>query len=111
MSRTTYYCAMSLDGYIAESDDTIEWLTGYRGSYAGGEEASGKAGYDAFYEGVGALVSGSVTYEFVLGHLGEGGEWPYLGKPTWVLSSRDLPDPRRGGGRRPDRRREGRGPS
>jgi hypothetical protein len=24
-----YYCAASLDGYIAEVDDTIEWLTGY----------------------------------------------------------------------------------
>jgi dihydrofolate reductase len=93
MGKTTYYCAMSLDGYIAESDDTIEWLTGYRGSYAGGEEASGKAGYDAFYEGIGALVSGSVTYEFVLGHLEDGGEWPYAGKPCWVLSSRDLPIP------------------
>lgn len=33
---------------------------------------------------------GSVTYEFVLAH---GGEWPYAGKPTWVLSSRELPKP------------------
>jgi dihydrofolate reductase len=34
-----------------------------------------------------------VTYEFVLEHIGEGGEWPYKGKPYWVLSSRDLPLP------------------
>jgi dihydrofolate reductase len=33
---------------------------------------------------------GSATYEFVLAELSE---WPYKGKPTWVLSSRDLPKP------------------
>ena len=92
MSRTQYYCAMSLDGYIAESDDTLGWLLGYEGSYEGDEAESGKgkAGYEGFYEGVGALVSGSVTYEFVLDHLAE---WPYKGKPCWVLSSRELPVP------------------
>ena len=95
MGRVVYYCAASLDGYIAESDDTLDWLLGYEGSYDGDEAESGKgkAGYEGFYEGVGALVSGSVTYEFVLDHLGEGGEWPYKGKPCWVLSSRDLPIP------------------
>ena len=30
MTRTQYYCAASLDGYIAEADDTLEWLMGYR---------------------------------------------------------------------------------
>ena len=95
MSRTQYYCAMSLDGYIAESDDTLEWLMKYQGSYDGddAESGSGKAGYEGFYEGVGALVSGSVTYEFVLDHMAEGDEWPYKGKPCWILSSRDLPVP------------------
>jgi dihydrofolate reductase len=81
-----YYAAASLDGYIAESDDSLDWLLGYRGSYEG-DDAAPARGYDEFYEGVGALVSGSVTYEFVLDHLDE---WPYAGKPCWVLSSRDL---------------------
>jgi dihydrofolate reductase len=93
MARTQYYCASTLDGYIAESDDTLEWLTSYEGRYEGGDASPGKGGYDEFYAGVGAQVSGSVTYEFVLEHIGEGGEWPYKGKPYWVLSSRDLPLP------------------
>jgi len=50
-------------------------------------------GYEGFYESVGALVSGSVTYEFIVGELGRGAEWPYAGKPYWVLSSRELPLP------------------
>jgi hypothetical protein len=35
VTRVQYYCAASLDGYIAEADDTIEWLTGYDGDYQG----------------------------------------------------------------------------
>jgi dihydrofolate reductase len=98
MSRVRYYCAASLDGYIAESDDTLDWLLKYEGSFEGADSTfegadstEGQAGYEAFYEGIGALVSGSVTYEFVLEHEDE---WPYAGKPTWVLSSRELPKPK-----------------
>jgi dihydrofolate reductase len=90
VSRAVYYCAASLDGYIAESDDTLAWLTGYQGSYEGDDAQPMKGSYDRFYDGVGALVMGSVTYEFVLRELET---WPYTGKPTWVLSSRDLPRP------------------
>jgi dihydrofolate reductase len=92
--KTQYYCAATLDGYIADADDGIEWLTGYEGSYDGEDvepgPMSGGGSYERFYEGVGALVSGSVTSEFVLA---QGSSWPYGGKPYWVLSSRDLPLP------------------
>src|SRR3954451_23637456 len=90
MSRTQYYCAASLDGYIAEADDTLDWLLAYQGSFSGPNAEPRAGSYERFYEEVGALVMGSVTYEFVLA-LGRG--WPYEGKPTWVLSSRDLPMP------------------
>jgi dihydrofolate reductase len=94
MSRVQYYCAASLDGYIAESDDNLDWLTKYRGSYEGEDAEPIKGGYDRFYEGIGALVMGSVTYEWILAHTGEEiDEWPYKGKPTWILSTRDLPLP------------------
>jgi dihydrofolate reductase len=90
MSRVRYYCASSLDGYIAESDDNLDWLLKYEGSFEGADSEEGKGGYESFYAEIGALVSGSVTYEFVLEHVDE---WPYAGKPTWVLSSRELPKP------------------
>ena len=98
MSRTQYYCAMSLDGFIAESDDTLDWLMKYEGRYDGeGAEPGGRGNYERYYEGVGALVMGSATYEFVLEHEAAGGKWPYEGRPTWVLSSRDLPLPKGAG--------------
>lgn len=51
--------------------------------------------YEGFYEGVRALVAGSATYEWILDHLdvAGGGQWPYRGKPCWVLSSRELRRP------------------
>ena len=90
MSLVRYYAATTLDGFIAESDDTLDWLLKYEGSYEGADSDEGKAGYEQFYEGIGALVSGSTTYEWVLEH---GSAWPYAGKPCWILSSRELPKP------------------
>lgn len=95
MGKAVYYCASSLDGFIAEADDSLAWLMGYEGSFEGEGAEPGPmsegGSYERFYEGVGALVSGSATYEFVLDH--EGSEWPYRGKPYWVLSSRELRRP------------------
>ena len=90
MGTTQYYCAASLDGFIAESDDTLGWLLGYEGTYAGEEAEPIKGAYERWYEGVGALVMGSATYEFVLAEIDE---WPYPNEPSWVLSSRQLPRP------------------
>src|SRR5215217_3705233 len=86
-TRTVYYAAMSLDGYIAESDDSIDWLMGYPGVEPAPAVTPVEGGYDEFYEDIGALVMGSVTYEWVLAHADA---WPYPGKPSWVLTSRDL---------------------
>jgi dihydrofolate reductase len=98
VSKTQYYCAASLDGFIAEADDSLAWLLNYEGSFEGDAVEPGPrgegGGYERFYEGVGALISGATTYEFVLHHLAEDSEWPYKGKPYWVLSSRDLPVPK-----------------
>src|SRR3954447_10330011 len=90
MRKSQYYCAASLDGYIAEADDTLDWLLSYQGSFSGPDVEPMKGSYERFYEDVGALVMGSVTYEFVRA-LERG--WPYEGKPTWVLSSRELATP------------------
>jgi dihydrofolate reductase len=93
MSRTVYYCAMTLDGYIAEADDEIEWLLSYEGSFAGEGAEPGRGSYERFYEGVGALVMGSTTFGWIVDELEESRGWPYPGKPAWVLSTRDLRAP------------------
>jgi dihydrofolate reductase len=81
-----YYCAQSLDGYIARADDSIDWLTGYEGEFAGADELPLGDNYERFMEGIGALVMGSATYAFVAAL----DAWPYPEHPVWVLTSRDL---------------------
>ncbi|MFL5871146.1 MAG: dihydrofolate reductase, partial [Solirubrobacterales bacterium] len=65
MTRTVYYAAATLDGYIAEADDTIKWLMSYEGRPLGDDVEPVAGGYDEFYDRVGALVMGSVTYEWI----------------------------------------------
>jgi dihydrofolate reductase len=89
--KVVYYAAMTLDGFIADSGHGIDWLIGYDGSYEGPGATPQKGTYDEFFEGIGSLVMGSATYDFLLGHTAAGNAWPYLGTPTWVLSSRELP--------------------
>jgi dihydrofolate reductase len=85
VARTIYFAAATLDGYIADRDDGIDWLTGFEPNYDGeGESVTGSIA--SVIEGTGALVMGSSTYEFILGH-----DWPYGDRPSWVLTSRELP--------------------
>jgi len=80
--KTQYYVAASLDGYIADSQDKIDWLLAFDGT------PGLKEHYDAFIAGVGALAMGSRTYGFLLQH---GGPWPYGALPTYVFTQRELP--------------------
>lgn len=87
MARTVYYAAMSLDGYIAEPEEKLDWLTGFDGPGYAGELADDVAdSYPAFMAAVGALVMGSKTYEFILGQ-----DWAYGDMPVWVFTHRPLP--------------------
>lgn len=84
MTRTQYYVAASLDGYIADADGRLDWLFQF-------DDAEGvKEHYERFMSEVGALVMGARTYDFLLA---QGGAWPYAGLPTWVFTHRDRPVP------------------
>jgi dihydrofolate reductase len=71
----TYYVAASLDGFIATPDGGIEWLQPFENT---GEDY----GYGEFYASIEAVLLGRKTYEQCL----QFPEWPYAGKPYWVLS-------------------------
>jgi len=86
---TQYYVAQSLDGYIAETDHTLDWLLKYDGDAGDDVSQATDGAYDRFYEQVGAVAMGSATYEFILAESG----WPYEGIPSWVFTSRELPVP------------------
>lgn len=86
--KTQYYTAASLDGFIATEDHSLKWLFPL-----GDVEMTS---YPTFIKDVGALVMGSSTYEWMLRHVVSpqdkpGAPWPYE-QPTWVMSSRKLPE-------------------
>lgn len=84
MTKVTFYTATTLDGFIADPDDSLEWL------FRQEQDEQGPLNYDDFIKDVGAIVMGSTTYEWVRDHLARTGEaWSYS-MPSWVMTSRDL---------------------
>ncbi|WP_182379583.1 dihydrofolate reductase family protein [Nocardioides sp. WS12] len=83
----TYYTATTLDGFIADPNDSLDWLMRQDLDEAGAQN------YGAFIKDIGALVMGSTTYEWVLAHNERTGDaWSYP-QPSWVMTSRELPVP------------------
>lgn len=88
MSRTQYYTATSLDGYIATPEHSLDWL------FTRQQDEDGPLNYTSFLADVGAMAMGSTTYEWVLDYESKGGtsalSWPY-DLPCWVFTHRELP--------------------
>lgn len=83
MTRTVYYTATSLDGFIATADHSLDWLLSRE------SDADGPMGYDRFITGIGAVAMGATTYLWVREH---DPDW-LPEKPTWVFTHRDLAPP------------------
>jgi dihydrofolate reductase len=89
MSLTQYYTATTLDGFIADSGNSLDWL------FTRKREDAGPMNYDEIMAGVGAMAMGSTTYEWILEHEFAGQDpmewrWPY-DAPCWVFTHRQLP--------------------
>src|SRR5438093_780279 len=72
MTKTQYYTATSIDGFIADADNSLEWL--FQAASNGIEDTR----FGTFFAGVGAMAMGATTYEWVLAHEGlldEPGKW------------------------------------
>lgn len=88
-SRVTIHMAASLDGFVARRDGRVDWLE-TPDDYPAGETLAPESAA-AFLETIDCYVMGSKTYETALKFEAEGFGWVYGTKPTFVLTSRDLP--------------------
>jgi dihydrofolate reductase len=82
----------SLDGFIARRDGSVDWLET-------SDDFQDGATLDPEYveellATIDCYVMGSRTYETALGFEARGFGWAYGDKPTFVLTSRDLPKTR-----------------
>ncbi len=82
------YIATSLDGYIADTNDGLDWLQALP------NPEGSDFGYASFTAGIDALLMGRTTYEMVLGF---DIPWPYE-KPVFVLSAtlKEVPEELKG---------------
>lgn len=76
-AKTILYIAQSIDGYIAASDGSVDFLSCV-------EEDGEDYGYFDFYKTVDSVIMGANTYEQILGF----GDFPYPDKPCYVFTSR-----------------------
>jgi dihydrofolate reductase len=88
VTKTQYYTATSMDGYIADPDNSLGWLLEV--------DQGGIDHFAGFFPGVGAFAMGSTTYEWIVQHeqlLDNPQKWQasYGSTPGWVFSHRDLP--------------------
>jgi dihydrofolate reductase len=89
--RVVFQTATTLDGYLADDQDSLEWLF----AVPGADQA--EAGIDDFLARVSVIVMGSTTFEWVVAHekLREHPErWTamYGARPTFVFSTRPQPE-------------------
>jgi dihydrofolate reductase len=89
MTKTQYFTATTVDGFIADAENSLDWL--FEVPRDGGSGAGG-----SFFADVGAMAMGATTYEWVYAHErldehpGKWREW-YGSTPTWVFTHRELP--------------------
>jgi dihydrofolate reductase len=82
-SKTQFYGASSLDGFLATADDRLDWLLQF---------GDVPPTYAPFIAQVGAIAMGAATYEWLLRHhvrpdSATPQAWPYA-QPTWIFTHR-----------------------
>lgn len=83
MTKVSYYTATTLDGFIADEHDSLEWLFVQEG-----RQDDEPLSYDTFIKDIGAIVMGRTTYDWVVAHLARTDDpWPYS-MPAWVMTHR-----------------------
>ncbi len=78
---TTAFVGVSLDGFLARPDGSVDWLSPF-------EKVD--HGYQAFMDSVDTLAVGRSTYDFVISMLRTGLSWPYPGKRYVVVTHRPI---------------------
>ncbi len=83
MKKVIAYIAMSIDGYIADKDGGVSWLSG------DGSDVDNFGSYPNFIETIDTIILGYSTYHQIVTKLSPN-EWAYKGKKTFVLTHRDI---------------------
>lgn len=81
MRKVVLYIATSLDGYIADKNSGVSWLSG------DGSDNENMGSYQKFYETIDTVISGYNTYHQIVTELSPE-NWVYSDKKTYVITHR-----------------------
>lgn len=70
---------MSIDGYIADCEESVNWIKGQDNS------ADMPDTYSAFFDNIDTVIMGKRTYKQIITELSPG-KWPYSGAITYVFT-------------------------
>lgn len=84
MARIVGYIATSLDGYISEPEETLDWLTQRT------DMQLGEFDYNLFIKRIRTVVMGRSTYDWMEKHVPD---WPYMEQRSIVVTSRPIDNP------------------
>ncbi|MDE7331340.1 MAG: dihydrofolate reductase family protein [Lachnospiraceae bacterium] len=82
MRKVILFIAMSLDGYIADKDDRVDWLGGQCSDMGDGDA------YSEFIKDIDTVVMGWKTYHQVASELSPS-EWVYQNLTSYVITHRE----------------------
>lgn len=81
MSKIVGYIGCSLDGFIADKNDRLDWLNAYEKADYGAYD------YTHFIKSIGTIVMGRGTYDWLMNEVNA---WPYPDHETFVVTSRPI---------------------
>ena len=84
MKKITLFIAMSLDGYIADRNGSVNWLTGQ------GSEEENMDSYSEFVKEIDTVIMGWNTYYQIITELSPD-EWVYRDFTTYVVTHNPPP--------------------
>jgi dihydrofolate reductase len=89
VTKVQYFTACTIDGYIADENNSLDWLF-----EVPHDEDDGY--WDKWFPSVGGLAMGATSYEWMLeryGMVARPEQWRqfYGDRPAWVFTHRDLP--------------------
>ncbi|MBO0995999.1 dihydrofolate reductase family protein [Bacillus sp. SD088] len=75
--KVVLFIAVSLDGYIATKEESLEWLFKVEGE--------GDNGISEFLNTIDTILMGKTTYDWIMEHEGDN-SWPYADKDCYVFT-------------------------
>lgn len=82
MKNVILYIAVSVDGYIADRNGSVDWIKGHD------ESVELDDTFSPFFDSVDTVIMGKKTYVQIVTELSPD-EWPYIGATTFVITHDD----------------------